>query len=208
MKLRIKIRLAAYYWFARHLPATNHALSIGHRLRTHKIRRFVCKGIFKYAGKNIIIEKGVRFGDGADVQIGDNSTIGVNFELFGPATFKIGSNVLIGPDVLFITVNHRFDRLDIPIKAQGHNEPEEITVDDDVWIGARVIILPGVCIGRGSIIGAGSVVAKNVPEYAIVAGNPARVKEYRANRSKIHHNSEWERDSREYRINPSQHLCD
>jgi len=175
MKLGRRIRLAAYYGFARHLPATNHAWSIGHRLRTRQIRCFVCKGLFKYAGKNIDIERGVCFGDGSQVEVGDNSIIEVNFKVLGPAMFKIGKNVMIGPEVIFITINHRFNRLDIPMKAQGHFEPKPITIGDDVWIGARAILLPGVIIGKGAIVGAGAVVTKDVPEYTIVGGNPARV---------------------------------
>ena len=175
MKLGKRIRLAAYYGFARYLPATNHPWSIGHRLRSCQIRRFICKGIFKYAGDNINIEKGVCFGDGSQAEIGDNSKIGIDFELLGPAMFKIGNNVMIGPEVIFITINHKFDRLDTPIRMQGHYAAEAITIGDDAWIGARAIILPGIIVGKGAIVAAAAVVTKNVPEYAIVAGNPARV---------------------------------
>lgn len=179
MKLSRRIRLAAYYGFVRYLPATNHPWSIGHRLRLRQIRRFICKGIFKYAGDNINIEKGVCFGDGSQVEIRDNSSIGVDFELLGPAMFKVGSNVMIGPQVIFITINHKFDRLDVPIKVQGHYVAEAITIGDDVWIGARAIILPGVIVGKGAIVAAGAVVTNEVPEYAIAGGNPAKVIKYR-----------------------------
>lgn len=185
MKLGKRIKLAAYYCFARHLPATNHPFSMGHRLRSRKIRRFICKGLFKYAGENINIERGARFGDGSEAEIGDNSQIGVDFELLGPAMFKIGSNVMMGPEVIFITINHKFDRLDTPMEVQGHNEPKQITIGDDVWIAARAIILSGVRIGKGAIVGAGAVVTKEVPEYAIVGGNPAKVIRYRTEPNKI-----------------------
>lgn len=170
-----KIRLVLYYGFAYHLPRSNPVCVLGHMFRCQQIRRVICRGLFKYAGKKINIGKGVYFGDGSNVQIGDNSKIGPNFRVLGPGMFKIGSNVIIGPDVIFITINHKFDRTNIPIKAQGHYEAKQITVLDDVWIGARAIILPGVCIGTGAIVGAGAVVTKSIPEYAIVAGNPARV---------------------------------
>ena len=62
---------------------------------------------------------------------------------------------------------------------QGFSEEKEVIIGDDVWIGSDVTILPGVKIGNHSIIGACSVVTKDVPEYAIVAGNPAKVKKYR-----------------------------
>ena len=168
------VRLIAYYGFARHLPATN-GPGIGHMIRARAIRRAVCRGLFKSAGTNINIEKGVHFGDGSEVEIGNNSSIGVNFEIQGPPMLILGENVMIGPDVICITINHRFDRLDIPMKLQGHYEPKRVNICDDVWIGARAILLPGVTIGKGAVIGAGSAVTKDVPEYSVVAGNPGRV---------------------------------
>ncbi len=82
---------------------------------------------------------------------------------------------MMGPDVVILTQNHKFDRLDIPMLDQGFKDEQPVTICDDVWIGARVIILPGVTVGKGAIIAAGAVVTKDVPEYAIVGGNPARV---------------------------------
>lgn len=81
----------------------------------------------------------------------------------------------MGPDCIALTQNHAFDRVDIPMIQQGLQEEKKINIGNDVWIGQRVIILPGVTIGDGAIIGAGSVVTKNVNDYDIVAGNPARV---------------------------------
>jgi maltose O-acetyltransferase len=71
--------------------------------------------------------------------------------------------------------SHAYDRLDIPMDQQGFEDPTPIHIGDDVWIGARVIILPGVNIGSHCIIGAGSVVTKDVPDYAIVGGVPAKI---------------------------------
>jgi maltose O-acetyltransferase len=167
------IRLGLYYGIARHLPASNHR--IGQFARP--IRAMLCRGLFKRSGRRINIEKGAYFGDGSDIEIGNDSGIGVNCEVYGPA--RIGSGVMMGPHVIVLTLNHRFDRCDIPMYRQGHAEASPVTISDDVWIGTRVIILPGVTIGRGAIIGAGAVVTKDVPEYAIVGGNPARVIRYR-----------------------------
>ncbi len=170
-----RIRLLAYYGFARHLPGTHHRNSLGQILRCRRIREIICRGLFKRAGTNINIEKGVYFGDGGQVEVGDNAKIGFNFEVLGPAIFTLGRNVMIGPEVLFITINHRFDRTDVPVKEQGHQPPKGIVVEDDVWIGARVIVLPGVRIGTGAIVGVGAVVTKDVPANTIVGGNPAKV---------------------------------
>ena len=82
----------------------------------------------------------------------------------------------MGEDVLFQGGGHVFDDVTIPMGQSGNLPPTPLEIDDDVWIGARAIILPG-CkrIGAHSIIGAGAVVTKDVPDYAIVGGNPAKV---------------------------------
>ncbi|MCB9159898.1 MAG: CatB-related O-acetyltransferase [Caldilineaceae bacterium] len=82
---------------------------------------------------------------------------------------------MMAPDVTIVGENHRFDRLDLPMRLQGYQRFPPVRIEDDVWIGARAIILPGVTIGQGAIIGAGAVVTKDVPAYAVCAGNPARV---------------------------------
>ena len=84
-------------------------------------------------------------------------------------------NVMMGPNVSIYTSNHKFDRTDIPMIKQGNSETKPVIIENDVWIGANVIILPGVTIHEGSIIAAGAVVTKDVECYTIVAGNPAKV---------------------------------
>jgi len=171
-KISYYICLILYYFIARHLPGSDMPYSLGAK----RIRRFLCKRIFKKAGKNINIEHGAFFVSGRDIEIGDNSGLGLNCRITGP--LKIGSYVMMGPDVMIFTQNHRNDRLDIPMMLQ--TDPKKpVVIGDDVWIAARAIILPGVTIGKGAIIGAGAVVTKDVPEYAVVGGNPARVIRYR-----------------------------
>ncbi len=75
---------------------------------------------------------------------------------------------------MIITNTHNFENCDIPMRTQGLKNIS-VTIEDDVWIGSRVIILPGIKIGKGSIIGAGAVVTKDVPEYSIVGGVPAKL---------------------------------
>lgn len=87
---------------------------------------------------------------------------------------------MMAHDVQFIGGGHRYDRLDMPMATQGNIGISTLTVGDDVWIGARVTILGNVkTIGKGAIIGAGSVVTKPVPDYAIVIGNPAKILKFR-----------------------------
>ena len=90
------------------------------------------------------------------------------------ASIIIGDDVLIGAGVHLYASNHRFDRDDLLISAQGHSPVEDLVIEDDVWIGANAIILPGVCIGRHSVVAAGSVVTKSVPSRTLWAGVPAR----------------------------------
>lgn len=173
MKILKLIALVIYYSAVRYLPASNNRIGFWVR----PIRCFICQRIFKYAGRNINIEKGAYFGTGSEIEIGDNSGIGVDCQIYQPV--KIGNDVMMGPEVTVLTRNHRLDRLDIPMTQQGYLPYQKVTICDDVWIGTRAIILPGVTVGKGSVIGAGAIVTKDVPEYAIVGGNPAKVLKYR-----------------------------
>ncbi len=113
------------------------------------------------------------FHSGRNISIGDDSSIGERARVLGKIT--IGKGVMMGEEVIIMTQNHKFDRTDIPMCQQGFQKEEPVIIEDDVWIGARVLILPGVKVGKGSILAAGAVVTKDVPEYTIVGGNPARV---------------------------------
>ncbi len=169
--LRI-ICLALYYGFARFLPHSNAFYAFGAK----RLRYTLTKKLFRKTGKNVNIERLASFRNGGNIEIGDNSGLGINCNI---SHAKIGKNVMMGPDVLYIARDHAFDRKDIPIMEQGFTATRELVIEDDVWIGARVIFLPGISVGRGAIIGAGSVVTKNVPEFSIVAGNPAKIIHYR-----------------------------
>lgn len=115
---------------------------------------------------------------GGFIHIGKNSNIGHNCALYGQGGIEIGENVLVGPNCSIISGNHKFaDRL-IPINKQGTHDVG-IHICDDVWIGANVAILDGVEIGKGAVIGAGSVVTKNVEEYSVTFGSPAKFYRYR-----------------------------
>ena len=132
-------------------------------------RRFCTNLILKKCGKNINIERGAKFS--RRIEIGDNSGIGINARINGKVI--IGNNVMMGPNCVIYTVNHCHDRTDIPMILQGNEIERLVIIGSDVWIGANVIILPGVKIGNGVIIAAGSVVTKSVDDYKVIAGNPA-----------------------------------
>lgn len=136
-----------------------------------KFRMFCAKLIITECGNNINIEKGASFGQ--NIRIGDNSGIGKDSYI--QDNVKIGANVMMGEGCMIFTANHAFDRIDVPMINQGFQKSKEVVISDDVWIGARVTILPGVRIGRGVIVGAGAVVTKDIENYMIVGGNPAKV---------------------------------
>lgn len=160
--------IAVYYVIAIHLPGSNNRFGLWAR----PVRRYICRNIFQHAGVNINIETGARFGKGFDITIGDNSGIGVNARIYGP--ISIGDNVMMGPDVVIITTKHNFQDPNIPMNKQGVTGPYPVKIGNDVWIGERVIILPGIIVGDGAILAAGSVVTKDVVQFAVVGGNPAR----------------------------------
>ncbi|OAF99471.1 trimeric LpxA-like protein [Paraphaeosphaeria sporulosa] len=111
---------------------------------------------------------------GYNVKLGKNVMINFNATFLDTCEISVGSRTMCGPNVSFYSATHPLD----PVLRQGTKGPElgkEIHVGEDCWIGGNVVILPGVNIGRGSVVGAGSVVTKSVPDFTVVAGNPARV---------------------------------
>ncbi len=122
---------------------------------------------------------------GSQIIMGNNISINhhvfINADCGGKIT--IGDNVIIGPMTILRASNHNFDDPDAPIRSQGH-KPGAIHIEDDVWIGASVVVLPNVTIGRSSIIGAGCVVTKDIPAYSVAVGNPAKV--IRSRKENIH----------------------
>ena len=157
-----------YFLFAKHLPSNYIPYSLGSK----RIRAYICRKLFKKTGKNIDVGAKVDFYNIGNSEIGDNSGIGA-FSFIG--TVIIGNNVMMGTHCMILSQNHRFNDLSVPMCQQGFQDDKPVSIDDDVWIGNRVIILPGVRVGGGSIIGAGAVVTKNVEPYTIIGGNPARV---------------------------------
>lgn len=165
------IGLMLYNCIGKHLPVSFSKVQIGQK----KFRCFCGKLILERCGENVNIERKALFS--TKVEIGDGSGIGIRASIGGKCV--IGDNVLMGPDCVIYTRNHEFSDLSIPIRGQGFQEEEPVIIGDDVWIGGRVTILPGVHIGSHSVIGAASVVAKDVPEWSVVCGNPAVVKRSR-----------------------------
>ena len=139
-----------------------------------KLRQLYFSKRLGSCGKHCVIANGVKIASPEKLHLGNNVGIGIGAYITAGGTIKIGNYVGIGPDAKIWSVNHIYKDPNQPWLTQG-SESKEVIIEDDVWIGASSIIKPGVKIGRGAIISAGSVVSKSIHPYAIVAGNPGRI---------------------------------
>ncbi len=170
----IVVRLAAYMFYkciAQFLPQPPRLFGLGKWLRG-----LACRPLLLSCGRNVNIERLADVGFHPTVRIGDNSGIGVR----SVVTYAdIGNDVMMAPEFVYLPMQHLFDRTDICMRLQGLGAAQRLTIGNDVWIGRRVMVMPGVRIGDGAIVAAGAVVTKDVPDYAIVGGVPAKVIRFR-----------------------------
>ncbi len=131
-------------------------------------------GGIEFKGK-ATIEPYCRLSGDPIITVGNNFYMNADCHIQGEISF--GDDVMIGPKTIIWGRNHGVLK-ERPMRKQPHIK-DPILIGDDVWIGANVTILKGITIGNGAVIGAGSVVVKDVPEYAIVVGNPAKIIKYR-----------------------------
>jgi len=170
MKLSAKVACALYMLVARHLPSlAGDGGAISSRVRLFLLKRWA----FEEVGRHVTIGDGVFFSGNMSIKCSDNVGFSEGCRIYGGGGISIGEHVMFAPFTLLITSNHRY--VSQFIKESHHVEWKPIVIKDDVWIGERAIILPGVTIGRGAIVGAGAVVTKDIPDFAVVAGNPAKV---------------------------------
>jgi acetyltransferase-like isoleucine patch superfamily enzyme len=109
------------------------------------------------------------------VELGNNVSIAPYVHMWSDAGIKIGNNVMIASHTAITTLTHDYTQE----KMRNTIVSKPIVIEDDVWIGAHAVILPGVTIGRGAVVGAGSIVTRDVEPYSIVVGTPARHQKYR-----------------------------
>ena len=138
------------------------------------LRFLIFKIMLKKIGHNSYIDYGTYFRYPKKISIGNQVVINKNCKFYASfhnkkAEIIIGDNIIIAPEVSIYSAGH--NHLDLSLPHIGST----VKINDHVWIGARSIILPGVELGKGAVVGAGSVVTKNVSDFTIVAGNPAKI---------------------------------
>lgn len=124
------------------------------------------------AGKNLVVHSRFNFDNGKNIHVGNNFLANYNLTVLDVGEVRIGDSVWIGPNTDIYTVNH-------PLTATGRRQRlarvEPVVIGNDVWIGGKVTITPGVTIGNNVVVAAGAVVTKDVPDNSLVAGVPAKV---------------------------------
>jgi len=163
-------RLIRRYYFGLRLNKSGPRLSIG------RFVEFSSPHNISFGNEIYIVDGAVLRADEGQIIIGNKFALNGNARIVADCGGKIiiGNSVMVGPNTIIRASNHKYESAAIDIWLQGQTG-ETIIIGDDVWIAANVVILPGVKIGSHSVIAAGAVVTKDVPEYSVVAGIPARV---------------------------------
>jgi len=167
-----KLRLIIYYVFFYNLPNSRYFPVFG-KLRCWYLVKVL--KVLQEHPKNRI-ENRMYISDATALKIGKNVRINENVFI---QSAVIGDNVMIAANTAILSSTHSYERLDIPMVEQENSFGQPPTIEDDVWIGRNVVIKHGITIGKGAIVGACSLVTKDVPSYAIVGGVPAKLIKYR-----------------------------
>ena len=157
-------------WNPSLVVAREHAKDV---LRRFNARRdeTVLRELFGALGDGAWIEPTFFCDYGSNIFVGRDFYANTGCIFLDCARIEIGDRVLLGPAVQLLAATHP---LDARLRAQGYEYAEPITIGDDAWLGGGVIVLPGITIGERAVVGAGSVVTREVPADTVVAGNPAR----------------------------------
>ncbi len=143
-----------------------------------RIKMVLLRPAFRRTGTHFIFDPEGHY-TFENVEVGDDVTISYDcLFLAARSRIVIGSKAMIGPGVMIIGGNHNTavpGRFMYDVRDKKPEDDRDVIIEDDVWVGARAVILKGVTVGRGSIVAAGAVVNKDVPPYAVVGGVPARV---------------------------------
>lgn len=135
-------------------------------------RQIAIRELLGKTGENCVVEQPLFCTYGYNTVVGDNFFLNVNCKLMDSGKITIGNNVFIAPNVSIITEEHA---MDVKQRLAGLEYTHPVNIGDNVWICTGAIILPGVTIGANSVIGAGSVVTKDIPPNSLAVGNPCKV---------------------------------
>lgn len=151
------------------------------------IKRLICKLMslgevtpIKNMGENCVIMPDCVFGHPDNILLGDNVYIGEGTKIYAQGKVTIKSGTILADTVDIRTANHYYDGIELNMLPFDEKVlVSSVSIEENVWIASHVLILPGITIGEGAIVAAGAVVTKDVPAFAVVGGNPARVIKYR-----------------------------
>jgi maltose O-acetyltransferase len=149
------------------LEKFNSAPANDNHARTEILKKLLGKG-----GDRCEIKPPFHCDYGTFIEIGEGSFLNCDCIILDACTVKIGKHVLIGPRTCIYSVSHP---IDAGVRTAGFDIGKPVTICDNVWFGGNVVVTPGVTVGENSIIGAGSVITKDIPANVIAAGNPCRV---------------------------------
>lgn len=149
-------------------------------LYSNRLAKRLCAAKFAHFGEGSSVRPGVYAVACKKITLGKFVTLRPGTMLHadpreGGAGITVEDKVLIGSSVHIYVDTHAFDNPDIPIYDQGFYDSKPVVLKEGCWIGANTVILPGVTVGKNAVVGAGSIVTKAVPDYAVVAGNPAKI---------------------------------
>ena len=172
-----RLAMILYYAIAQHLPMQPFP---AHRLWT-RFRGFLVKIMCVSCGSDVTVKDMCYIGNGDGLVVGDRSELSSHGRIGKNVT--IGADVIMGPEIVIMISAHAFEDPKRRINQQGALPIRPVKIGNDVWLGTRVIVMPGVTIGDGSVVGAGSVVTKDIPPMSVAAGFPAKVIRARGSRS-------------------------
>lgn len=137
-----------------------------------ELRNELLKKLFGKVGKNTVIEPAFKCDYGYNISVGNNFYANFDCVMLDVCPIEIGDNCMLAPGVHIYTATHPIDAEE---RISGIELGKSIKIGNNVWIGGRSVINPGVTIGNNVVVASGSVVVKNVPDNVLVAGNPAKI---------------------------------
>ena len=155
-------------------------------------RSEILKDLFGHIGKNIWIEPPLHVAYGNRTHIGDNFYANFNLVLVDDVDIFIGNNVMFAPNVTISVTGHPVHH---ELRKNGDQFSFPVTIEDNVCVGSNVVILPGVTIGKNSVIGAGSIVTKDIPGNVVAVGNPCKILRQITDRDKEYYYKDLKVDS-------------